>query len=73
MVRLHRSGRNAKEITALLNREIVKLIALPDAKEKMAALGFTAVGTTPEQAAALFRTESAKWAKVIRETGIKAN
>ena len=39
----------------------------------MAALGFTAVGTTPEQAAALFRTESAKWAKVIRETGIKAN
>ena len=61
------------EITALLNREIVKLIALPDAKEKMAALGFTAVGTTPEQAAALFRTESAKWAKVIRETGIKAN
>jgi tripartite-type tricarboxylate transporter receptor subunit TctC len=61
------------EITALLNREIVKLIALPDVKEKMAALGFTAVGTTPEQAAALFRTESAKWAKVIRETGIKAN
>ena len=61
------------EITALLNREIVKLIALPDGKEKMAALGFTAVGTTPEQAAALFRTESAKWAKVIRETGIKAN
>jgi len=61
------------EITALLNREIVKLIALPDVKEKMAALGFTAVGTTPEQAAALFRTESAKWEKVIRETGIKAN
>ncbi|WP_194454780.1 tripartite tricarboxylate transporter substrate binding protein [Bradyrhizobium sp. CCBAU 53421] len=61
------------EITALLNREIVKLIALPDVNEKMAALGFTAVGTTPEQAAALFRTESAKWVKVIRETGIKAN
>ena len=61
------------EITALLNREIVKLIALPDAREKMAALGFTALGTTPEQAAGLFRTESAKWAKVIRETGIKAN
>jgi len=28
---------------------------------------------TPEQAAALFRTESAKWAKVIREAGIKAD
>lgn len=62
-----------REITALLNREIIKLIRQPDTKEKMAALGFTAVGTTPEQAAALFRTESVKWAKVIRETGIKAN
>ncbi|WP_063800255.1 Bug family tripartite tricarboxylate transporter substrate binding protein [Bradyrhizobium retamae] len=62
-----------REITALLNREIVKLIGLPDTKEKMAALGFTAIGTTPEQAAALFRTESSKWTKVIRETGIKAN
>lgn len=62
-----------KEIIALLNREIVKLIALPDIKEEVAALGFTAVGTTPEESAALFRTESAKWAKVIREAGIKAN
>lgn len=62
-----------KEITALLNREIVKLIALPDIKEKMAALGFTVLGTTPEESAALFRTESAKWAKIIRDAGIKAN
>jgi tripartite-type tricarboxylate transporter receptor subunit TctC len=62
-----------KEITAILNREIVNLIALPDTKEKMAALGFTAVGTTPEATAAMFRTESAKWANVIREAGIKAN
>jgi len=62
-----------REIIALLNREIIKLIMQPDTEEKMAALGFTAVGTTPEQAAALFRTESAKWAKVVREAGIKAN
>jgi tripartite-type tricarboxylate transporter receptor subunit TctC len=62
-----------KEITAILNREIVNLIALPDTKEKMAALGFTALGTTPEATAAMFRTESAKWANVIREAGIKAN
>lgn len=62
-----------KEITAVLNREIIRVIALPDIKEKLAALGFAAVGTTPEETAALFRTESAKWAKVIREAGIKAN
>ena len=62
-----------KEITAFLNREITNLIALPDIKEKIAALGFTAVCLTPDELAALFRTESSKWAKVIRAAGIKAN
>ena len=62
-----------KEIIALLHREIVKIIALPDVKEKMATLGFEAVGNTPDEASALFKTESAKWAKVIREAGIKAH
>ena len=61
-----------KEIIALLHREIVKIIALPDIMEKMATLGFEAVGNTPDEAAAQFRTEGAKWAKVIREAGIKA-
>jgi tripartite-type tricarboxylate transporter receptor subunit TctC len=62
-----------KDITALLNREIIKTIALPDIKEKMTALGFEAVGSTPDEAAALFRSESTRWARVIREAGIKAN
>ena len=62
-----------KDVIDLLHREIVKAMALPDIQEKMEALGFLAVDTTPEQAAALFRAESAKWSKVIREAGIKAN
>ena len=61
-----------KEITTVLHREIIKIIALPDIMEKMATLGFEAVGNTPDEAAALFRNEGAKWAKVIREAGIKA-
>lgn len=62
-----------KDVIDLLHREIMKAMALPDIQEKMEALGFLAVDTTPEQAAALFRAESAKWSKVIREAGIKAN
>jgi tripartite-type tricarboxylate transporter receptor subunit TctC len=65
-------ARTPKEIIALLHREIVKIIALPDMKERMATLGFEPVGNTPEECAAQFRTETAKWAKVIREAGIKA-
>ena len=62
-----------KDVINLLHREIVKAVAQPDIQEKMEALGFLAVDTTPQQAADVFRTESAKWSKVIREAGIKAN
>jgi tripartite-type tricarboxylate transporter receptor subunit TctC len=65
-------ARTPKEIIALLHGEIVKIIALPDMKERMATLGFVPVGSSPEECAAYFRTEAAKWAKVIREAGIKA-
>jgi len=65
-------ARTPKEIIALLHREIVKTIALPDMKERMATLGFDPVGSAPEECAAYFRTEAAKWAKVIRQAGIKA-
>ncbi|WP_315834577.1 tripartite tricarboxylate transporter substrate binding protein [Bradyrhizobium prioriisuperbiae] len=61
-----------KDVTTQLHREIVKIIALPDIKETLATLGFAPVGNTPDEAAALFRTEGVKWAKVIREAGIKA-
>jgi tripartite-type tricarboxylate transporter receptor subunit TctC len=61
-----------REIIALLHREIVRIIALPDIQESFAALGFEPVGSTPEQAAALFKTESARWGKVIREAAIRA-
>jgi hypothetical protein len=37
----------AKEIMALLHREIVKIVALPDVKEKLAVLGFEAVANSP--------------------------
>ena len=60
-----------KPIITLLHREIVKIIALPDIMEKMATLGFEAIGNTPDEAAALFKTEGAKWTKVIREAEIK--
>lgn len=61
-----------KEVVALLQREIAKAIALPDMKERLAALGYEPVASTPEECAAQFRTEMAKWGRVIGEAGIKA-
>jgi len=65
-------ARTPKDIVALLHGEIVKSIALSDVKDRMAKLGFEPVGNTPEESAVLFKNESARWAKVIHEAGIKA-
>ena len=61
-----------KEIVALLRDEIVKSMTMPDMKERLATLGYAPVGDTPEACAALLRTETARWTKVIRAAGIRA-
>jgi len=61
-----------REIIKKLNVEIVKILHLPDAKERMSKLGLEPVGSTPEQFDAHIRAEVAKWAKVIKEAGIVA-
>src|SRR5262245_22822818 len=60
------------DIVALLHREISKSVALPDMRERLDALGFEPAATTPQEAAATLRSDSAKWAKVIQAAGIKA-
>jgi tripartite-type tricarboxylate transporter receptor subunit TctC len=62
-----------KDIVTLLNREINKIIALPELKEKFAALGLDPVGGTPEDFARDMRAEGEKWAGVIKAANIKAN
>jgi tripartite-type tricarboxylate transporter receptor subunit TctC len=59
-----------KEIVALLNREIVKVMALPDVKAKCAQLGFDVVANTPEQFAVYIKSEVEKWGRVIKDAKI---
>ncbi|HKR82528.1 MAG TPA: tripartite tricarboxylate transporter substrate binding protein [Terriglobales bacterium] len=61
-----------KDITTLLQHEIVKVISLPDVKQRMDVLGFETVGNTPEECAEQFKSEGAKWMRVIKQAGIKA-
>ena len=60
-----------RPVVDLLHREIVKALALPDVKERLAKLGFDPIGSTPDEFAAWIKTEVAKWAKVIRDANIK--
>jgi tripartite-type tricarboxylate transporter receptor subunit TctC len=60
-----------KEIVSLLNREAVKALANTEVKERLAALGFEVVGNSPDQFSAVLKSDFAKMAKVIKESGAK--
>jgi tripartite-type tricarboxylate transporter receptor subunit TctC len=59
-------------IIARLNREIVAILHLPEIVERLSSQGAEPVGSTPEEFAAYIRSETKKWAKVVRESGAKA-
>ena len=59
-------------IVARLNAELVKIVHAPDVKAKLLELGSDPVGSTPQEFAAVIRSEYEKWSRVIREAGIKA-
>jgi tripartite-type tricarboxylate transporter receptor subunit TctC len=59
-------------IVQRLNQEMVKVLRSAEAKERLASAGVEAVGSTPEQFAATLKTEMARWGKVIRDAGIRA-
>ena len=51
---------------------IVGAMGQPDATERLAALGFDAIASTPDEFAARIATDIPKWANVIRAANIKA-
>jgi len=54
-----------------LNAEVVKALALPDVKDRLATLGADAVGDTPQHFAVFIKAEIPKWAKVVKDAGLK--
>src|SRR5262249_53450200 len=59
-------------IVARLNLEIVRILGTQHAKDWFAAEGGEPKGETPEEFAAFIRAEHARWGKIIREAGIRA-
>ena len=59
------------DITAKLHGELVKVLAQADVRERLATLGFEAIGSTPAAFAQFIDEESAKYERIIREAGIK--
>ena len=54
-----------------LYREVARVVKIPEVADTLAKLGADPVGSSPEQFAAFIKAELAKWAKVVRSSGIE--
>ncbi|MBI4192538.1 MAG: tripartite tricarboxylate transporter substrate binding protein [Betaproteobacteria bacterium] len=62
-----------KEIVTRLSGEVMGMMRTADMKQLMGNQGANALSSTPEDTYAFIRDETAKWAKVIKDTGIRAD
>jgi tripartite-type tricarboxylate transporter receptor subunit TctC len=61
-----------KDIIAKLHDMIVQSLAQGDVKDKLAAMAYVPIGDSPDECTAFFKTEMAKWGKVIKDAGLQA-
>jgi tripartite-type tricarboxylate transporter receptor subunit TctC len=64
-------ARTSPVIVKRLNGELVKIVQLPDVKERFTGQGLTPVGSQPDQMVALIKEESADVAKLVKQIGLK--
>ena len=62
-----------RDIVNRLHGDVAKAVRQPDVQKQLASQGATTIGNTPEQFAAYIKSESAKWAKVLAASGVKAD
>jgi tripartite-type tricarboxylate transporter receptor subunit TctC len=56
-----------------LNREMVRILHMPDVVERLSAMGVEILATSPDEFARVIKADVAKWAKVVKDAGVKAD
>jgi tripartite-type tricarboxylate transporter receptor subunit TctC len=67
------SAKTPRSVVNTLNKEVVRILNLPDIRERMLTQGATPTPTTPEEFDAFIRTEVTRFAKVLIAAGARIN
>ena len=62
-----------RPIITKLHQELVRIIRLPDVRDRFANLGYEAATSTPEEFAQLIKSDLAKWQKVVKASGARVD
>lgn len=62
-----------RDMQMKINAETLRVMALPDVRERLAGLGLEIATGTPDALMSFMQAETAKWAKVVKESGAKAD
>jgi tripartite-type tricarboxylate transporter receptor subunit TctC len=62
-----------REIIMRLNAEVARALKEPDARERLYSIGAEPMDNTPEEFAAYIAAEMAKWSKVVKTAGLRAD
>lgn len=68
---VHVPAATPKALVTKIHAELIRVLRLPEVRERMTGLGMEVAGSTPEELAALVRSDIAKWSQVIKESGIR--
>jgi len=63
-------ARTPREIVSQLHGEVAKIMAMPDIRERLPAMGNEAVGSSPEEFSAKYHADIAQYARVVKTAGI---
>ncbi|TAK84148.1 MAG: tripartite tricarboxylate transporter substrate binding protein [Betaproteobacteria bacterium] len=66
-------GGTPQPIIERYHRELVRILNIPEVRQRLTDIQFEIVASTPQEFAEYIRWETPRWAKVIRETGAKAS
>lgn len=65
-------ARTPRGIVQKLNQEVRGVLAIAEVRDRLVAEGAEPLSSTPEEFAAVIKAEMVKWARIVRQTGIKA-